>query len=132
MRYGLDLAHIKDAQIGLPAMKLEERVVIAAEVPRQCGRARDDLIKHSADCSTIDHACLHGEADDAPGEPIHHHHHPVRLQDQRLTTKEIDAPEAALGVSEESQPERTVGAAGRPTVFRQYTPHNIFIDLDTE
>ena len=55
MRYGLDLAHIKDAQIGLPAMKLEERVVIAAEVLRQCGLTRDDLIKHSADCSTIDH-----------------------------------------------------------------------------
>ena len=49
-------------------MKLEERVVIAAEVLRQCGRARDDLIKHSADCSTIDHAWLHGEADDAASE----------------------------------------------------------------
>lgn len=39
MRHGLDLAHIEDAQIGLPAMKLEERVMIAAEVLRQCGRA---------------------------------------------------------------------------------------------
>ena len=31
MQYGLDLAHIKDAQIGLPAMTLKQRVVIAAE-----------------------------------------------------------------------------------------------------
>jgi hypothetical protein len=39
MRYGLDLGHIKDAQIGLPAMKLEKRVVIAAEALRQCRSA---------------------------------------------------------------------------------------------
>jgi len=77
MRYGLDLAHIEDAQIGLPAMKLEERVVIAAEVLRQRGCTRDDLIKHSADCSTNDHAWLHGEADDAASELIHDDHHPV-------------------------------------------------------
>jgi len=38
--------------------------VIAAEVLRRCGRTRDDLIEHSAGCSTIDHAWLHGEADD--------------------------------------------------------------------
>src|SRR5688500_7043500 len=132
MRYGLDLAHIKDAQIGLPAMKLEERVVIAAEVLRQCGRARDDLIKHSADCSTIDHAWLHGEADDAASELTHDDHHPVGVEHQRFTSKEIDAPEAVLGVSEESQPGRTVAAAGRPTVFRQYTSHNFLVDLDTE
>src|SRR5687767_10283410 len=131
MRHSLDLAHIKDAQIGLPAMKLEKRV-IAAEVLRQCGRTRDDLIKHSADCSTIDDAWLHGEADDAASELIHDDHHPVGFKDQRFTSKEIDAPEAVLGVSEESQPGRTVGAAGRPTVFRENTSHTILVDLDTK
>jgi DNA-binding IclR family transcriptional regulator len=37
------------------------------------------------------------KADDAPSELIHHHHHSVRLEDQRFTTKEIDAPETVLG-----------------------------------
>src|SRR5215207_129436 len=127
MRYGLDLAHIKNAQIGLPPMKLKQRIVIAAELLRQCELARDDLIKHSADCSTINHAWLHSEADDAASELIHDDHHPVGSEDQRFTSKEIDAPEAVLGVSEESQPGRTVAAAGRPTVFRQYTSHNILV-----
>ena len=63
MRYGLDLAHIKDAQIGLPAMKLEERVVVAAEVLRQWRCAGDHLIEHAAEGRTIDYAGLHGEAE---------------------------------------------------------------------
>jgi hypothetical protein len=91
-----------------------------------------DLIKHSAEGSTIDHAWLHGEADDAASELIYDDHHPVGFEGQRFTSKEIDAPEAVLGVSEESHPGRTVAAAGRPTVFRQYTSHNILVDLDTK
>src|SRR5829696_8389929 len=110
-------------------MKLEERVVVAAEVLRQCGCARDHLIKHSAQGRTIDHAWLYGEADDAASELIHDHHHPVRVEDQRFTTKEIDAPEAVLGMPEEAEPGRTVVAAPRPTVFREYTSHNILVDL---
>ena len=35
-------------------------------------------------------------------------------------------------MAEEAEPGRTVGAARRPTVFREYTSHNILIDLDTE
>jgi phosphoglycolate phosphatase-like HAD superfamily hydrolase len=35
MRYGLDLAHVKNGQTGLPAMKLEQRIVVAIEMPRQ-------------------------------------------------------------------------------------------------
>src|SRR5687767_1007486 len=132
MRHGLGLAHIKDAQVGLPAMKFKQRVVVAAEVLRQYWCARDYLIKHSTQGWTINRDWLHGEADDAPGELIHHHHHPVRLDDQRFTTKEIDAPEAVLGMSEEGQPGRTVGAAGRPTVFGEYPSHNVLVDPDTE
>ena len=35
-------------------------------------------------------------------------------------------------MSEESQPGRPVGAAGRSTVSGEYTSHNILVDLDTE
>lgn len=67
MGYGLDLAHVKNAQIGLPAMKLEQRIVVATDMLRQCRHARDDLIEHSTQGGTIDRARLHGKADDAPG-----------------------------------------------------------------
>jgi hypothetical protein len=77
MRYGLDLTHIKDAQVGLPSMRAEERVVVAAEVLRQFGCAGDHLIEHAAEGRTIDYAGLHGEADDAASELIHDEHHPV-------------------------------------------------------
>jgi hypothetical protein len=40
VRQGLDLSHIKNAQIGLPAMKLKQRVVVAAELLWQCGCTR--------------------------------------------------------------------------------------------
>jgi hypothetical protein len=69
MRNGLDLRH-KDTQIGLPAMKPEERVVVAAEVLRQCRCAGDHLIEHAAEGRTIDDAGLHGEADDTASELI--------------------------------------------------------------
>jgi hypothetical protein len=31
-----------------------------------------------------------------------------------------------------SQPRRAVGAAGRPTVLREYTSHNILVNLDSK
>ena len=49
MRYGFDLAHIKDAQIHLPTMKLKRRVVVAAKALWQCRCAGDHTIKHAAE-----------------------------------------------------------------------------------
>jgi len=100
---------MKDAEIGPPALKLKQRIVVAAEVLGQRGCASYYLIEHSADSRPIDGAWLYDKADDAPGELIHHHHHPVRLNHQRFTTKEIDAPEAVFGMSEEG----SVAAEGR-------------------
>jgi hypothetical protein len=71
------------------------------EVLLQCRCAGDHLIEHAAESWTIYYARLHGEADDAAGELIHDDHHPIGVEDQGFTTKEIDAPEAVLGVSEE-------------------------------
>lgn len=99
---------------------------------RQSGRARDDLIEHSAQTRTIDCPGLHGEADDAASELIHHDHHPMRLEGQRFTTKEIDAPETILRMSEEAEPGPTVRAARRPPVFGEHTSHHILVDLNTE
>lgn len=70
MWHGLDLAHVKNAEIGFPTIELKQRVVIAAELLRQCGCARDYLIEYSAQGRTIHHPWLYGEADDAAGDLI--------------------------------------------------------------
>lgn len=44
----LDLAHLKNAQIGFPAMKLKQRGVVAAELLWQCGCTRNDLMRSMA------------------------------------------------------------------------------------
>lgn len=46
--------------------RTEEPVVLAAESLRQCERARDHPIKHSAQGRAIDRTWLHSEADDSP------------------------------------------------------------------
>lgn len=63
-------------------MKLEQRIVIAAQVLWQRQFAADGVIEHAADSRTIDHAGLHGEADDSACELIHNDHHPVGLENE--------------------------------------------------
>jgi hypothetical protein len=87
-------------------------------------------IRHKAGPSTA--PGLHGEADDAASELIHHYHHPVRLENQRFGAKEIDTPETILRMSEEGEPGRTVGAVSRSTVFGEHASHDILVDLNTE
>jgi len=85
-----------------------------------CNCVRDDLIEHSAESRTIDHAGLHGEADDSAGELIHHDHDPVGREDQRFAAKEIDAPQAIFGMPEEREPRWTIRVVGRPIAFRKH------------
>ena len=45
-------------------MELEQRVMIAAEVARLSQCPSDCVVKHAADCGTIESPCLHAETDD--------------------------------------------------------------------
>jgi hypothetical protein len=44
---------------------------------------------------------MHTEADDASSELIHNDEYPVVLQKNGFTSKQINAPEAVFGMSEE-------------------------------
>ena len=66
------------------------------------GRAR--LVEQATQSDTIDVASMHAKADDAPSELIHDDAHPVALQKNRFTPKQINALEAVLRVFQESQP----------------------------
>src|SRR5688572_12602137 len=58
--YRLDLRHVENAEIGFPAMKLEQRVMIAAEVARPSEISSDcmvelrDFVFADPDCNRTD------------------------------------------------------------------------------
>ena len=64
----------------------------------------DGCVEHSTQCQAIHIAGVCAEADDAPRELVHDHEHPVALQVNGFTPKQVDAPEAVLRVSQEAQP----------------------------
>lgn len=64
--------HVQDPQIGLPALELEQRIVIRTK-PRGQSVARDGLVEHAAEPWTIDCNGLHTKADDPTGKLIHDH-----------------------------------------------------------
>ena len=50
---------------------------------------------------------MNTKANDAPGELVHDHEHPVALQQDGFTAEEVSTPEAVLRVAEEGQPRRS-------------------------
>ena len=65
--------------------------------------------------------------------PVDHHKDPMAVQQDRLTTKQIDAPEAAIGSRKGSEPGRIRGARTIwPAALREDSAHDAFIRLDGE
>lgn len=99
--YRLDGGDFKDAKVRLPAMELEERVVIGTQGCRTRVRSGKDPIEHAADALAIENPGVSREADDSPRVLIHDRHDPVAAQEQGFAAKEIQAPKAILRVPEE-------------------------------
>jgi len=62
--------HLQDPQIGLPAVELEQRIVIGSK-PRRQTAARDGLVEHAAEPWTIHRNGLHTEANNQTGKLVH-------------------------------------------------------------
>ena len=63
--------------------------------------------------------------------PVDHHKDPMAVQQDRLTTKQIDAPEAAIGSRKGSEPGRIRGARTIwPAALREDSAHDAVISLD--
>ncbi len=58
-------------------------------------------VEHAAQGDTINVTGMYTEADNAPSELIHNDKHPVALQKNGFTPKQVDAPKAILRVSEQ-------------------------------
>ena len=93
---------------------------------------RDRLVEHAAQCDAIDISCVYTKADDAPSELVHDHEHPVALQKNGFTPKQINAPEAVLRVPDEGQPRRSTATGTWPVMCGEDTSNDILIDVYSE
>jgi hypothetical protein len=75
---------------------------------------------------------LDTESDDATRVDVHHDHRPEVLQKDRFAAKQIDAPLAVTGSSDDSESRRTTTCRLGEKVVRQNPAHHILIDLQTE
>ena len=64
-------------------MESKQRVMVGTDATRQ-RLVGDGLVKHAADTDAIDVSPVNTEADDTASENIHHQHHPMAAQDDRL------------------------------------------------
>src|SRR5262245_33819144 len=89
-------------------------------------------VEHAANVGARDGAAMDAEPDKAPRELVYDHEHPVAPEHDRLTTKEVDAPEAVCGVSNERQPRGSGSLGSRAIVFRQHAVHDVLVDADAK
>ena len=52
MRHGLDFVDLENPEVCLPTVRLEERIMIGAEMPR-CVLTMDGGVEHAADVGAI-------------------------------------------------------------------------------
>ena len=68
------------------------------------GPASDGVVEHSAHGHAVAGGTLDAEADDAAGEDIDDHQHPMTVQEDRFAAEEVDTPEAIRRLGDEGQP----------------------------
>ena len=84
-------------------MKPIQRIVIGAEIFLQtCASYR--LREHLAERQAIDDSALDSESDDSACVLVHDYQHPIRVQSDRFTTEQIQAPQTVLHMTDERQP----------------------------
>jgi hypothetical protein len=105
-------------------MKPVQRLVIGADALRQtCTSYR--LPEHSTECQAIDNSALDPESDDSPCVVVHDDQHPIRLQRDRFTTQQVDAPKTVLHMADERQPRGTSSRRRRRILCGESPPNHV-------
>src|SRR5450631_652988 len=94
--------------------------------------SRFGVVKHSTDRHAVDVSRSHAEADDPACQEIHDGHDPVAIEHDGFASKEIDAPQAVLHVSDEREPRWTIATGRRSEAPSKDTTHHILANFDTE
>src|SRR6516225_2799363 len=131
MRHALEFVDLQNPKVRPPTVRLEERIMIGAEMPR-CALTMDGSVEHAADIGDGDGSPVHADTDEATCELVHDHEHPVAPEHDGFAPKEVHAPEAVCRVSNERQPRGRGSARGGAIVFRQHTGHDVLVDVDAE
>ena len=94
MRHGLDFVDLENPEVCFPTVHLEQQIMIGTEMPR-CVLTMDGCVEYAAEVGAIDGITVHADSDEATGELVHDHEHPVlrstmdshrkRLTRQRLS-----------------------------------------------
>src|SRR6266852_1897662 len=88
MRHSLHFVDLENPEVCFPTVRLEERIMIGAEMPR-CVLTMDGGVEHAADVGAIDGTTMHADSDEATGERVHDHEHPVAPEHDGLASKKI-------------------------------------------
>ena len=71
MRHGLEFVDLQNPQVRRPSVRLEQRIVIGTEI-RWCALPMNGGVKDAAQVGAGDRTAMHGDADEATRELVHH------------------------------------------------------------
>jgi len=128
MRHGLDFVDLQNPKVRRPPVCLEQWIVIGAEMSRCAPTVDGGGVEYAADVSATDGTTVHADADEATRELVHDHEHPVAPEHDGLASKEVHAPQAVGGVSDERQP-RGPGAAWGGAKCFDSTRYTTFLSM---
>jgi hypothetical protein len=74
MRHGLEFVDLQNPKVRPPTVRLEERILIGAEMPR-CALPMDGRVEHAAAIGGRDGSPVHADTDEATRELVHDHEH---------------------------------------------------------
>src|SRR5215831_20661118 len=131
IRDGFDFRDAKDSEVGTPLMKLIQGIVIGTQIFRKAGTS-NGLLEHPAERQAIDDARLNSKPDDSPRVLVHHDEHPIRSQDDRFASKQVETPQAVLRMADEREPGRTTFRRHRVVILGKNPPNHILINGGTE
>src|SRR4030095_3916165 len=116
MRHGLDFVDLQNPKVRRPPVCLEQGIMVGTEISR-CAPTMNGGVEHATDIGGIDRTTVHAESYEATRELVHEHEHPVAPEHDGLSSKEVSAPEAVCGVSNERQPRGSTSARGGAIVL---------------
>jgi len=76
VRHRRDFLDLENTQIGLPLMELIQRIMIGAEILRQCLRVNGPA-EYPTQGHAVHNTAVNGKANDPSGELIHHDQDPI-------------------------------------------------------
>lgn len=129
-RHRLGFVVFENPEVSLPAIKLEEWIMIGTNRSGSGTGLGRYAAEHRADRGAVHCAGVNGETHNPRRVLIHGDHHPVYLEHQRAAAKEIQRPQTVLGMPEKRQSRRSSITRVGPITLGQ-TPRTTCLSRST-